>query len=86
MGGTVSDAKERLEKGMKNLPKGYYLEWSGQYENQVRAQNRLMLIIPVVLLIILVVLYFTFNNMRDVLIVLSSIPVALVGGILTSFF
>jgi copper/silver efflux system protein len=80
MGSTVSDAKERLENAMKNLPKGYYLEWSGQYENQVRAQNRLMVIIPVVLLIILVVLYFTFNSMREVLIVLSSIPVALVGG------
>ena len=80
MGSTVSDAKDRLEKAVKNLPKGYYLEWSGQYENQVRAQNRLMVIIPIVLLIILVVLYFTFNNLREVLIVLSSIPVALVGG------
>lgn len=80
MGSTVSDAKKRLENAMKQLPKGYYLEWSGQYENQVRAQNRLMVIIPVVLLIILVVLYFTFNSMREVLIVLSSIPVALVGG------
>lgn len=80
MGSTVADAKKRLEKAVENLPKGYYLEWSGQYENQVRAQNRLMLIIPIVLLIILVVLYFTFNNMREVLIVLSSVPVALVGG------
>jgi Cu(I)/Ag(I) efflux system membrane protein CusA/SilA len=80
MGSTVSDAKERLEKAIKNLPKGYYLDWSGQYENQVRAQNRLMVIIPVVLLIILAVLYFTFRNIREVLIVLSSIPVALVGG------
>ena len=80
MGSTVAEAKERLEKAITNLPKGYYLNWSGQYENQVRAQNRLMVIIPIVLLIILVVLYFTFNNMREVLIVLSSIPVALVGG------
>jgi Cu(I)/Ag(I) efflux system membrane protein CusA/SilA len=80
MGSTVSDAKERLEKAVKNLPKGYYLDWSGQYENQVRAQDRLMVIIPIVLIIILAVLYFTFNNMREVLIVLSSIPVALVGG------
>jgi copper/silver efflux system protein len=80
MGSTVSEAKERLEKAITNLPKGYYLNWSGQYENQVRAQNRLMVIIPIVLIIILVVLYFTFNSMREVLIVLSSIPVALVGG------
>ena len=80
MGSTVSEAKERLEKAITNLPKGYYLSWSGQYENQVRAQNRLMVIIPIVLIIILVVLYFTFKSMREVLIVLSSIPVALVGG------
>src|SRR5688572_10553382 len=80
MGSTVSEAKERLEKAVKTLPKGYYLTWSGQYENQVRAQNRLMVIMPIVLVIILMVLYFTFNSMREVLIVLSSIPVALVGG------
>lgn len=80
MGSTVADAKERLENAIDNLPQGYYLEWSGQYENQVRAQNRLMLIVPVVILVILAILYFTFNNIREVLIVLSSIPVALVGG------
>ncbi|HEU5292482.1 MAG TPA: efflux RND transporter permease subunit, partial [Cyclobacteriaceae bacterium] len=54
MGSTVSDAKKRLENAVNNLPKGYFLDWSGQYENQVRAQNRLMLIIPIVLVIILV--------------------------------
>ncbi len=86
MGSTVSNAKERLEKAVQNLPKGYYLEWSGQYENQVRAQNRLMVIIPIVLLIILVILYFTFTNIREVLIVLSSIPVALVGGAYSLYF
>jgi copper/silver efflux system protein len=86
MGSTVSSAKERLEKAVHNLPKGYYLEWSGQYENQVRAQNRLMVIIPIVLLIILVILYFTFNSIREVLIVLSSIPVALVGGAYSLYF
>lgn len=86
MGSTVADAKERLEKAAQNLPKGYYLEWSGQYENQVRAENRLMVIIPIVLLIIVVILYFTFNNIREVLIVLSSIPVALVGGAYSLYF
>jgi Cu(I)/Ag(I) efflux system membrane protein CusA/SilA len=80
MGGTVSEAKERLENAVKQLPNGYYIEWSGQYENQVRAQNRLKLIIPIVLIIIVFILYFTFKNIREVLIVLTSIPVALVGG------
>lgn len=80
MGSTVAEAKERLEEAVKRLPSGYYIEWSGQYENQVRAQNRLKVIIPVVLLIIFIILYFTFRKMREVLIVLASIPVALVGG------
>ncbi|WP_276370473.1 efflux RND transporter permease subunit [Chryseolinea sp. H1M3-3] len=80
MGNTVADAKDRLEEAVKQLPNGYYVEWSGQYENQVRAENRLKIIIPVVLIIILIILFFTFKSMREVLIVLTSIPVALVGG------
>lgn len=86
MGSTVAEAKERLEQAVKALPSGYYIEWSGQYENQVRAQNRLKIIIPIVLVIILFILYFTFKNMREVLIVLSSIPVALVGGAYSMHF
>jgi len=80
LGGTVSDAKKKLEDAVKKLPGGYYLEWSGQYENQVRAQDRLKIIIPIVLVIIMVILYFTFHTFREVLIVLTSVPVALVGG------
>jgi Cu(I)/Ag(I) efflux system membrane protein CusA/SilA len=86
MGSTVAEAKDRLEKAVKELPSGYYVEWSGQYENQVRAQNRLKIIIPIVLVIILMILYFTFKSMREVLIVLSSIPVALVGGAYSMHF
>lgn len=80
LGSTVNDAKKKLEEAVKKLPNGYYLEWSGQYENQVRAQNRLKVIIPIVLVIIMIILYFTFHTFREVLIVLSSVPVALVGG------
>lgn len=80
LGSTVNDAKKKLEVAVKKLPNGYYLEWSGQYENQVRAQNRLKVIIPIVLLIIMFILYFTFHTFREALIVLASIPVALVGG------
>ena len=86
MGSTVNDAKKRLERAIDRLPKGYYLQWSGQYENQVRAQERLQLIMPVVLIIIMVILYFTFHSIREVLIVLSSIPVALVGGAYSLYF
>lgn len=80
LGSTVNDAKKKLESVVKKLPKGYFLTWSGQYENQVRANERLTMIIPIVLVIIMVILYFTFHTFREVLIVLSAIPVALVGG------
>jgi Cu(I)/Ag(I) efflux system membrane protein CusA/SilA len=80
LGSTVDEAKQKLETAVKNLPKGYFLDWSGQYESQVRAERRLMVILPIVLLIITIILYFTFHTIREVLIVLSSIPVALVGG------
>ncbi len=80
LGSTVNDAKKKLEAAVKKLPKGYFLSWSGQYENQVRANERLRMIIPIILVIIMVILYFTFHTFREVLIVLSAIPVALVGG------
>jgi Cu(I)/Ag(I) efflux system membrane protein CusA/SilA len=86
LGSTVDDAKKKLDSLIQKLPKGYFIEWSGQYENQVRAENRLKILIPIVLVIITVILYFTFHTFREVLIVLSSIPVALVGGAYSLFF
>lgn len=83
MGSVVNDAKQRLDQHFKKLPAGYFIEWSGQYEHQVSAQNKLKIIIPLVLLIIAIVLYFTFWSVRDVLIVLSGMPIALIGGILS---
>jgi copper/silver efflux system protein len=86
LGSTVNEARQKLQDAVDRLPKGYYLDWSGQYENQIRAENRLMIITPIVLLIIIIILYFTFHTVREVLIVLSSIPVALVGGAYSLFF
>ncbi|WP_310555072.1 efflux RND transporter permease subunit [Flavobacterium sp.] len=86
LGSTVNDAKKKLDGAIKKLPKGYFLSWSGQYENQVRAEERLKMIIPFVLLIIMAILYFTFHTFREVLIVLSAIPVALVGGAYSLYF
>ena len=80
LGSTVADAKKKLEAAVQKLPKGYFLEWSGQYENQVRANERLKIIMPIVFVIIMMILYFTFNSFRETLIVLTGIPVALVGG------
>lgn len=86
MGSVVKEAKQRVESHFKKLPKGYFIEWSGQYEHQVSAQKRLSVIVPVVLLIISFVLYLTFRSFREVFIVLSSLPVALLGGIYSLHF
>ena len=86
LGSTVDEARQKLEAAINTLPKGYYLDWSGQYENQIRAEKRLMIIMPIVLLIIVIILYFTFRSIREVLIVLSAIPVALVGGAYSLYF
>jgi Cu(I)/Ag(I) efflux system membrane protein CusA/SilA len=86
MGSVVKDAKEKIDGDFKNLPKGYFINWSGQYENKVRAEKRLKIIIPITLLIIAFVLYFTFHSAKEMLIVLSSIPVALIGGVYSMYF
>lgn len=86
LGSTVNEAKEKLQSAINTLPNGYFLDWSGQYENQIRAEKRLKVIMPIVLLIIIIILYFTFHTLREVLIVLSSIPVALVGGAYSLYF
>lgn len=86
LGSTVADAKKKLEAAVQKLPKGYFLEWSGQYENQVRANERLKIIMPIVFVIIMMILYFTFSSFRETLIVLTSIPVALVGGAYSLYF
>lgn len=86
MGSVVKDAKTKIEADFKNLPKGYYINWSGQYESKVRAEKRLKIIIPITLLIIAFVLYFTFHSVKEMIIVLSSIPVALIGGVYSMYF
>lgn len=86
MGSVVNEAKAKIEREFKKLPKGYFIQWSGQYENQVRAQKRLMIIIPITLLVIGIILYITFHTFREVIIVFTSVPVALVGGVYSLYF
>jgi Cu(I)/Ag(I) efflux system membrane protein CusA/SilA len=81
MGSFVAEAKRAIAEKLK-LPTGYYVVWSGQYENQVAAAKRFRVVIPIVLLVIVIFLYFTFNNLTESLMVLLSVPFALVGGIL----
>ncbi|MBK0401855.1 efflux RND transporter permease subunit [Adhaeribacter sp. BT258] len=86
LGNVVEDARQRVADHIKKLPKGYYLEWSGQYENKIRAEQRLQFIIPGVLIIICFILYITFNSWKEMLIVLSSMPLALIGGVYSLYF
>jgi Cu(I)/Ag(I) efflux system membrane protein CusA/SilA len=86
MGSVVNDAKKKIEETFKQLPQGYYIDWSGQYENQVRAQKRLKVIIPIVMLVIAFILYITFHSFKAVLIVFISIPVALMGGVYSLYY
>jgi copper/silver efflux system protein len=80
MGGFVTEAKTVLEKQLK-LPPGYYVAWSGQWENQIRAKRRLQLLVPAGILIIFILLYFTFHSALEASMVMLSVPFALVGGV-----
>ena len=71
---------------VKTLPKGYYIEWSGQYENLIRAEHTLKMILPVVLVIIFACLYFAFHSIREAFFSLISIPFALIGGAYMVYF
>jgi len=82
MGGFVNEAKDVLDKEFApNLPKGYYYSWSGQWENQIRAKERLEIVMPVVFLIIFVMLFMVFKNFLESILVMLSVPFALIGGI-----
>jgi copper/silver efflux system protein len=82
MGGFVEEAKELLDKEFApNLPKGYYYAWSGQWENQIRAKKRLEIVMPIVFLIIFVMLYLVFKNFLESILVMLSVPFALIGGV-----
>jgi Cu(I)/Ag(I) efflux system membrane protein CusA/SilA len=80
IGSYVRDAKAAVDSAV-TLPPGYTLKWSGQYEFMQRAIEKLKLVVPLTLLIIVVLLYLNFGNVRDLSIVLLSLPFALVGGI-----
>lgn len=86
LGSTVKEAQERLNTMVKSLPKGYYIEWSGQYENLIRAEHTLKLILPIVLVIIFACLYFAFHSIREAFFSLISIPFALIGGAYMVYF
>ncbi|ACM19220.1 efflux pump, RND family, inner membrane protein [Geotalea daltonii FRC-32] len=84
MGGFVAEAKQKIKEQVK-LPAGYYLTWGGQFENQQRAMNKLMIIGPVAIGLILLLLYVTFRSIRLALLVICNLPFALIGGVFALF-
>ena len=86
LGGTVQEAQRKLDNMLTKLPKGYFLEWSGQYENLIRSEKTLKMILPVVLLIIFICMYMAFHSAREAFFSLISIPFALIGGALMVYF
>ena len=86
LGSTVQEATKRLNEEMGVLPNGYYLEWSGQYENLIRGQRTLLLILPVVMLIIFISLYLAFKSVREAFFSLITVPFALIGGAYMVYF
>lgn len=80
VGSFVDEARRVIQEQIK-LPTGYYFQWSGQYENQIRAKERLQLVLPVVLAIIFVLLYLTYGSLLEAAHVLLAVPFALTGGV-----
>lgn len=86
LGSTVKEAQKKLNDMMSKMPKGYYIEWSGQWENQIRANKTLSLIMPIVVIIIFLILYFTYRSMKEAIITMITVPFALIGGVFMVYF
>jgi len=85
LGGAVEEARERIKRNVK-LPTGYRVTWAGEFEDLQRAKERLEVIVPISLALIMVLLYSLFNSLRDSLLALTGIPFAVAGGILALYF
>jgi len=86
LGSTVEEAQKKLNQMITKLPKGYFLEWSGQWENQIRANKTLTMIMPIVLVIIFMVLYFTYHSFKESFVTMITVPFALIGGVFMVYF
>ncbi|TWT44508.1 Cation efflux system protein CusA [Phycisphaerae bacterium RAS1] len=79
--GFVEEAQQAVGETVK-LPAGFFIEWSGQFEHQIRAKKTLQVVFPMVILLIFVILFMTFNDVRDALLIILAVPGALVGGVI----
>ncbi len=80
IGTFVAEAKREIKEHVK-LPAGYYITWGGQFENQQRAMNKLLIIMPIAIGLILLLLFLTFRSIRLAFLVISNLPFALIGGV-----
>lgn len=80
LGSTIAEAQHKVNSQI-TLPKGYSLEWAGDFENQQRATKRLSQVVPISLLLIFLILFILFGKIKDALLVLNNVPFAIIGGI-----
>ena len=85
LGGTVAEAQDRVAKAIK-LPNGYQILWAGEFDDLQNAKQRLIIVVPITLLLILVLLYGLFNSLRDSLLAVAGIPFAIGGGLIALYF
>jgi cobalt-zinc-cadmium resistance protein CzcA len=84
LGGTVAEAQDRVAKAVK-LPNGFQILWAGEFDDLQAAKQRLMIVVPITLLLILVLLYGLFNSLRDSLLAVAGIPFAIGGGLIALY-
>lgn len=80
MGSVVADMQSRVAKSL-TLPEGYYMNWSGEFENQERAMARLAVVVPLSVLLIFILLFDAFKSFKSALLIILNIPFAMIGGI-----
>jgi heavy metal efflux system protein len=81
LGGAVEEAISKIKAGIK-LPRGYHIEWEGEYQSEVRAEQRLLYIVPITILLIFIILYSMFRSFKWALLILINVGLARVGGLL----
>ncbi|AXE17682.1 CusA/CzcA family heavy metal efflux RND transporter [Runella rosea] len=86
LGSTIAEAQRKVEPILKKLPKGYSINWTGEFENQVRATKQLGQVVPMCLIAIFIILFIMFGNAKDAGLVLANVPFAIMGGILAIHF
>jgi heavy metal efflux system protein len=81
LGSTIVDAQQKVEAAIE-LPQGYKTSWNGEFENQQRASATLAKVVPICLLVIFLILFITYGNVKDAVLTIMNVPFALIGGIL----